>query len=194
MSNNTVLPSATVLKVKAMKSLLIEKGLIKEETTDQIVDYFENRVGPRNGAKLVAKAWSDPAYKQRLLENGTAAMNELGYSGVEGSWLQVVENTDDVHNMVVCTLCSCYPWPVLGLPPMWFKSAQYRAQVVIDPRGVLKQFGTDLPEHKEIQIWDSNAEVRFLVLPQQPEHTKGWSEEKLAEIVTRNGMLGTGIL
>jgi nitrile hydratase len=194
MSNNTVLPSATILKVKAMKSLLIEKGLIKEETTDQIVDYFENRVGPRNGAKLVAKAWSDPAYKQRLLENGTAAMNELGYSGVEGSWLQVVENTDDVHNMVVCTLCSCYPWPVLGLPPMWFKSAQYRAQVVIDPRGVLKQFGTDLPEHKEIQIWDSNAEVRFLVLPQQPEHTKGWSEEKLAEIVTRNGMLGTGIL
>jgi nitrile hydratase len=194
MSNNTVLPSATVLKVKAMKSLLIEKGLIKEETTDQIVDYFENKVGPRNGAKLVAKAWSDPAYKQRLLENGTAAMNELGYSGVEGSWLQVVENTDDVHNMVVCTLCSCYPWPVLGLPPMWFKSAQYRAQVVIDPRGVLKQFGTDLPEHKEIQIWDSNAEVRFLVLPQQPAHTKGWSEEKLAEIVTRNGMLGTGIL
>jgi nitrile hydratase len=194
MSNNTVLPSATILKVKAMKSLLIEKGLIKEETTDQIVDYFENRVGPRNGAKLVAKAWSDPAYKQRLLENGTAAMNELGYSGVEGSWLQVVENTDDVHNMVVCTLCSCYPWPVLGLPPMWFKSAQYRAQVVIDPRGVLKQFGTDLPEHKEIQIWDSNAEVRFLVLPQQPAHTKGWSEEKLAEIVTRNGMLGTGIL
>ncbi|EGH71495.1 Nitrile hydratase, alpha subunit [Pseudomonas syringae pv. aceris] len=194
MSNSSVVPSETILKVKAIKSLLVEKGLISEETTDHIVDYFENKVGPRNGCKVVATAWTDPAFKERLLKDGTAAIKEFGFQGFEGAWLQIVENTDEVHNMVVCTLCSCYPWPVLGLPPMWFKSAEYRAQVVIEPRGVLKQFGIDLPEEKEIRVWDSNAEIRFLVLPQRPANTKGWSLEQLEKVVTRDSMIGTGLL
>lgn len=194
MSTHSAVPAETVLKVKAIKSLLVEKGMVSEEATDRIVDYFENKVGPRNGCKVIAKAWTDSAFKQRLMENGTEAIKEFGFQGFEGAWLQVVENDDEVHNMVVCTLCSCYPWPVLGLPPMWFKSAQYRAQVVIDPRGVLKQFGVDVSEDKEIRVWDSNAEIRYLVLPQRPESTQGWSVEQLEALVTRDSMIGTGLL
>lgn len=186
-------PSDVALRVKAIESLLTEKGLIIPEALDAIVETYESKVGPRNGARVVARAWTDPAYRQRLLENSTAAIAELGYSGVQGEDMVVVENTPQVHNMVVCTLCSCYPWPTLGLPPVWYKSAPYRSRAVIDPRGVLKEFGVEIPDATEVRVWDSNAELRYFVLPQRPAGTEGLSEEQLAELVTRDSMIGTGL-
>ncbi|WP_420465920.1 nitrile hydratase subunit alpha [Panacagrimonas sp.] len=186
-------PSDTALRVKAIESLLTEKGLIVPEALDAIVDTYQSRVGPRNGARVVAKAWSDPDYRKRLLDNSTAAIAELGYSGVQGEDMVVVENTPQVHNMVVCTLCSCYPWPTLGLPPVWYKSAPYRSRAVIDPRGVLKEFGVDIADDTEVRVWDSNAELRYFVLPMRPAGTEGLDEEQLAELVTRDSMIGTGL-
>ena len=182
-----------VLRVKALESLLVEKGLVDPEALDALIDVFENKVGPKNGARVVARAWTDPDYKKRLLEDGTAAIAELGITGMEGTDMKIVENTDEVHNVVVCTLCSCYPWPTLGLPPVWYKSAPYRARVVRDPRGVLSEFGLDLPDEKEVRVWDSSAEIRYLVLPQRPEGTDGMSEEELAGLVTRDSMVGTNV-
>ena len=184
-------PSATALRVKALESLLVEKGLVDPAALDAIIDYYETKVGPRNGARVVARAWTDPAYKARLLADATAAIAELGYSGAQGEHMVAVENTPDVHNMVVCTLCSCYPWPVLGLPPNWYKSAAYRSRAVIEPRAVLREFGLDLPESIEVRVWDSTAEVRYLVLPERPTGTGSMSEEQLAALVTRDAMVGT---
>jgi len=186
--------SDTELRVKALESVLTEKQLIDPEAIDLIVETYETKIGPRNGARVVAKAWTDPAYKERLLKNATEAIAELGFSGVQGEDMLVVENTDDVHNIVVCTLCSCYPWPTLGLPPVWYKAAPYRAKVVKDPRGVLDEFGVTLPQETEIRVWDSNAELRYLVLPKRPEGTDDMSEEQLAAIVTRDSMIGTGLV
>jgi nitrile hydratase len=184
-------PSDIALRVKALESLLVEKGLVDPAALDAIVDHFEHRVGPRNGARVVAKAWSDPRYRERLLHDATAAIAELGYTGGQGEHMVAVENTDQVHNLVVCTLCSCYPWPVLGLPPVWYKSPPYRSRAVIDPRGVLAEFGTELAPDVEIKVWDSTAEVRYLVVPQRPAGTEGLSEDALAALVTRDGMIGT---
>lgn len=193
MSHSHTEPPADIeLRVKALESLLTEKGLIDPAALDELVDTYENRVGPRNGALVVAKAWTDPDYKKRLLEDSTAAIAELGFSGVQGEDMVVVENTANVHNMTVCTLCSCYPWPTLGLPPAWYKSAPYRSRVVMDPRGVLAEFGTSVPPEKEIRVWDSSAEIRYLVLPERPAGTDDWSEEQLVELVTRDSMIGTG--
>ncbi|MFT0171422.1 nitrile hydratase subunit alpha [Paraburkholderia mimosarum] len=186
-------PSDVELRVKAMESLLTEKGIIDPQALDELIETYEFKVGPRNGAQVVAKAWSDPAYKTRLLANGTAAIAELGFSGVQGEDMIVVENTPSVHNVIVCTLCSCYPWPTLGLPPVWFKSPAYRSRIVIDPRGVLKEFGLEIPLEKEVRVWDSNAELRYFVLPERPDGTDGWNEAQLAELVTRDSMIGTGI-
>ena len=183
-------PSEVELRVKALESLLVEKGLANSAAVDAIIDTFEHKVGPRNGASVVARAWSDPEFRRWLLADGTAAIASMGYTGSQGEQMRVIENTDDVHNLVVCTLCSCYPWPVLGLPPVWYKSAPYRSRAVADPRGVLKEFGTELPEGTEVQVWDSTSEMRYLVLPQRPEGTEGWSEEALAELVSRNSMVG----
>lgn len=185
-------PNDSALRVKALESLLIEKGFIDGATVDAVVETYKHKVGPQNGAKVVAKAWVDPAYKARLLANATAAIAELGFSGVQGEDMAIVENTPLVHNVVVCTLCSCYPWPVLGLPPSWYKAAPYRARAVIDPRGVLAEFGLEIPATKEIRVWDTTAELRYMVLPERPEGTRGFSEEQLAEIVTRDSMIGTG--
>jgi len=185
-------PSATALRVKALESLLVEKGLVDPAALDAIIDYYENKVGPRNGARVVARAWIDPAYKARLLADATTAIVELGYSGFQGEHMVAVENTQTIHNMVVCTLCSCYPWPVLGLPPDWYKSAAYRSRAVIEPHAVLREFGLDLPESVEVRIWDSTAEIRYLVLPERPAGTENMSEEQLAALVTRDAMIGTG--
>lgn len=187
-------PSDMALRVKALESLLVEKGLVDPAALDAIVDHFEHRVGPRNGARVVARAWTDPAYKARLMEDATAAIAELGYSGGQGDHMVVVENTPQVHNLVVCTLCSCYPWPVLGLPPVWYKSSPYRSRAVIDPRGVLKEFGTELAADTEVRVWDSTAEIRYLVLPERPANTEGLDEAALAAMVTRDGMIGTARL
>ena len=183
----------TALRVKALESLLIEKGLIDPAAMDAVVDLYEHKIGPRNGAKVVAKAWVDPEYKARLLADGTAAIAELGFSGVQGDDIVVVENTSLVHNVFVCTLCSCYPWPVLGLPPVWYKAAPYRSRMTIDPRSVLAEFGLDIPVHKEIRVWDTTAELRYMVLPERPAGTDDLSEEQLAELVTRDSMIGTGL-
>jgi nitrile hydratase len=183
-------PSDIALRVKSLESLLVEKGLVDRTTLDALVDMYEHKVGPRNGARVVARAWMDPAYKQRLLANGVAAIGELGYSGWQGQELQVVENTPAVHNIIVCTLCSCYPWPVLGLPPVWYKSAPYRSRAVIDPRGVLRELGTELPADVEVRVWDSTAEQRYMVLPERPAGTDGLTEEALAALVTRDAMIG----
>lgn len=183
-------PSDMTLRVKALESLLVEKGLVDPAALDALVDTYEHKVGPRNGAKVVARAWVDPAFKRRLLENGTAAISELGYSGEQGADIRVVENTPEVHNLLVCTLCSCYPWPVLGLPPVWYKSAPYRSRAVIDPRGVLLEFGTQLPEDVEVRVWDSTAEERYLVLPERPPGTESLTEDQLAALVTRDSMIG----
>ncbi|MFQ5774451.1 MAG: nitrile hydratase subunit alpha [Kiloniellaceae bacterium] len=185
-------PSDTALRVKALESLLIEKGLVDPAALDVLIDTYENKVGPRNGARVVARAWVDPDYKARLLGDATSAIAELGYTGRQGEDMVVVENTPQVHNMVVCTLCSCYPWPVLGLPPVWYKSAPYRARAVRDPRGVLGEFGLRLPEQVEVRVWDSTSEVRYLVLPQRPPGTEGLGEAELAELVTRDSMIGVG--
>ena len=188
--DHTDVPSDPALRVKALESLLVEKGLVDPEALDVLVDTYENRVGPRNGAQVVARAWIDLGYKQRLLEDGTSAMAELGYSGGQGEKLTVVENTPSVHNVIVCTLCSCYPWPVLGLPPTWYKSAAYRSRTVIDPRGVLKELGLDLPNDVEVRVWDSNAASRYFVLPERPKGTESMSESELAALVTRDAMIG----
>jgi nitrile hydratase subunit alpha len=187
-------PSDMELRVKALESVLVEKGLVDPAALDAIVDHFEHKVGPRNGARVVARAWSDPAYLARLRADATAAIAELGYAGRQGEHMQAVENTPGVHNMVVCTLCSCYPWPVLGLPPVWYKSAPYRSRAVIDPRGVLGEFGVELPEDVEVRVWDSTAELRYLVIPERPAGTESLSEDDLAALVTRNGMIGTARL
>jgi nitrile hydratase len=184
-------PPIIALRVEALESLLTEKGLIDPATVDAIVRYYEEDVGPLNGAKVVARAWVDPAYKRRLLENATAAVAELGFGGPQGEHLVVVENTPGVHNVVVCTLCSCYPWPVLGLPPSWYKSPAYRSRVVREPRAVLAEMGLTLEDGVAVRVWDSSAEVRYLVLPQRPSGTQDWSEERLATLVTRDAMIGT---
>jgi nitrile hydratase subunit alpha len=178
------------LRVRALESLLTEKGLVDPKSLDYLVDLYETKVGPRNGAQVVAKAWADPAYKAWLLEDATAAIASLGFVGRQGEHMVVVENTPAVHNLVVCTLCSCYPWPVLGLPPVWYKAAPYRSRAVIDPRGVMREFGLDLPEDVEVRVWDSTSEVRYLVLPERPPGTEGMSEAELAELVTRDSMIG----
>jgi nitrile hydratase len=182
--------SDIALRVKALESLLTEKGLVDPAALDVIVEAYEKKIGPRNGAKVVAKAWRDPAYKARLLNDATAAIAELGYSGLQGEDMVVVENTKTIHNLVVCTLCSCYPLPVLGLPPVWYKSAPYRARAVRDPRGVLKEFGLDLPAEVEVRVWDSTAELRYLVLPERPAGSEGMDEAALAALVTRDAMIG----
>lgn len=181
------------LRVKALESLLAEKGAIDPASLDLIIETFEKQLGPKNGAKVIAKAWTDPDYKTWLLKDGTAAIKTLGYIGVQGENMVVIENTPTVHNVVVCTLCSCYPWPTLGLPPIWFKSAPYRARVVIEPREVLKEFGLAIPDNVEVRVWDSTAELRYLVMPMRPTGTDGFSEEQLAALVTRDSMIGTGL-
>jgi nitrile hydratase len=178
------------LRVKSLESLLVEKGLVDRAALDAIVDTYEHKVGPRNGARVVARAWADPAYKQRLLADANDAMSEFGFVSKQGDRLVVLENTAKLHNVIVCTLCSCYPWAVLGLPPVWYKSAAYRSRVVIDPRGVLHEFGLDLPEEVEVRVWDSTAELRYLVLPECPAGTDGLSETDLASLVTRDAMVG----
>jgi len=181
------------LRVRALESLLVEKGYIDPQALDVFVETYENKVGPRNGARVVAKAWRDPAFRAWLLDDASAAIASLGYTGRQGEHMVALENTEDVHNMVVCTLCSCYPWSVLGLPPVWYKSAPYRSRAVIDPRGVLQDFGVALPQETEIRVWDSTAETRYIVVPRRPAGTEGWSEAQLAELVTRDSMVGTGL-
>ena len=188
--NHNADESGPAARVKALEAVLIEKGLLDTSAIDAIVDNYETRVGPRNGARVVARAWSDPEYRKRLLADATAAVAELGFAGPEGGHLVAVENTDRVHNLIVCTLCSCYPWPVLGLPPVWYKSFAYRSRAVSDPRGVLKDFGLELGAEVEVRVWDSSAEIRYIVIPQRPSGTEGMSEEELAAIVTRDSMVG----
>jgi nitrile hydratase subunit alpha len=185
-----VVPSDPALRVKALESLLVEKGLVDPAALDALIDTYEHKVGPRNGARVVARAWVDRAYKRRLLANATAAIAELGYGGSQGEQMLVLENRPKVHNLVVCTLCSCYPWPVLGLPPVWYKSAPYRSRVVIDPRGVLREFGLQLADEVEVRVWDSTAELRYLVLPERPTGSETMTEEELAALVTRDSMVG----
>jgi nitrile hydratase len=185
--------SDTQLRVRALETILTEKGYVDPAALDLLIETYEKKVGPRNGARVVAKAWTDPAYRAWLLRDANAAIASIGYAGRQGEHMVVLENTPERHNMVVCTLCSCYPWPVLGLPPVWYKSAPYRSRAVADPRGVLHDFGLELPADTEIRVWDSTSEVRYLVLPMQPEGSAGWSEEKLADLVTRNSMIGTGL-
>ncbi|CCD88576.1 Nitrile hydratase subunit alpha (Nitrilase) (NHase) [Bradyrhizobium sp. ORS 285] len=185
--------SETELRVRALETILTEKGYIDPAALDVLIETYESKVGPRNGAQVVARAWTDPAFRSRLLSDATPAIGELGYAGRQGEHIVTVENTPELHNMVVCTLCSCYPWPVLGLPPVWYKSAPYRAKAVKDPRGVLRDFGFELPATTKIRVWDSTAEVRYFVLPMRPEGTEGWTEDELAELVTRDSMIGTGL-
>ena len=184
--------SEVAARVRALETLLTEKGYIDPAAVDALIETYETRIGPRNGARVVARAWSDPDYLDRLRQDATAAIAELGFSGRQGEHMVAVENGPDQHNLIVCTLCSCYPWPVLGLPPVWYKSPAYRSQAVIDPRGVLAQFGVDLPVDKQIRVWDSTAEIRYLVIPERPQGTEGWSEERLSELVTRDSMIGAG--
>jgi nitrile hydratase len=183
-------PSDLALRVKSLESLLVEKGLVDRAALDALIDTYEHKVGPRNGAQVVARAWVDPAYKERLLTDPDKAIAELGFGGQQGEHMVVVENTPSVHNMVVCTLCSCYPWPVLGLPPVWYKSAPYRSRSVIDPRGVLREFGLELSEEVEVRVWDSTAELRYLVLPERPAGSEALTEGALAAMVTRDSMIG----
>ena len=185
--------SETQLRVRALETVLTEKGYVDPAALDLLIETYETKVGPRNGAQVVAKAWADPAYRARLFKDATSAIGELGYAGRQGEHIVALENTPNRHNMVVCTLCSCYPWPVLGLPPVWYKSAPYRSRAVSDPRGVLKDFGVSLPKDTEIRVWDSTAEIRYLVIPMRPAGTEGWSEDSLAELVTRDSMIGTGL-
>ena len=182
------------IRVKALESLLVEKGLVDPKALDELVDTYETKVGPHNGAQVVARAWTDPEYKKRLLKDGSAGIGELGFSGMQGEDMVVVENTPEVHNVLVCTLCSCYPWPTLGLPPVWYKAAPYRSRVVSDPRGVLKEFGVEVPPDKEVRVWDSTAEVRYMVLPERPPGTEGMSAEELAALVSRDAMIGVALV
>ena len=180
------------LRVRALESLLVEKGYVDPAALDVLIETYETRIGPHNGARVVAKAWADPEFKRRLLTDATAAIASLGYTGRQGEHMVALANTAKVHNMVVCTLCSCYPWPVLGLPPVWYKSAPYRSRAVLDPRGVLADFGVTLPANVEVRVWDSTAEIRYLVVPERPPRTDGWTEDQLASLVTRDSMIGTG--
>ncbi|KAA3629124.1 MAG: nitrile hydratase subunit alpha [Proteobacteria bacterium] len=188
--DHTEPPPDPALRVRALESLLVEKGLVDPAALEELIDTYEHRVGPRNGARVVARAWTDPEFRRWLLEDATAAISSLGYTGRQGEHMKVVENTHRVHNLVVCTLCSCYPWPVLGLPPAWYKSAPYRARAVADPRGVLAEFGTVLDDDVEVRVWDSTSEMRYLVLPARPPGSAGLAEEALAGLVTRNAMIG----
>ncbi len=188
--DHQAIPSDPTLRVKALESLLVAKGLVDRAALDELIDTYEHKVGPRNGARVVARAWADADYKRRLLANADAAISELGYGGMQGEHMVVVENTPTIHNIVVCTLCSCYPWPLLGLPPVWYKSAPYRSRAVIDPRGVLREFGTDVGDDIEVRVWDSTAELRYLVLPERPAHTQTLTEAELAALVTRDSMVG----
>jgi len=188
--DHQAVPSDLTLRVKALESLLVEKGLVDRAALDAVVDAYETKIGPRNGARVVARAWVDPAYRKRLLTDATAAIAELGYAGGQGEDMVVLENAPKVHNLVVCTLCSCYPWPILGLPPVWYKSAPYRSRAVIDPRGVLSEFGLELAEDVEVRVWDSTAEVRYLVLPERPDGSEHMTEEQLAGLITRDSMVG----
>ena len=181
------------LRVRALETVLTQKGYIDPAALDVLIDTYQTKIGPRNGARVVAKAWTDPVFHDWLMKDATAAIASLGFTGRQGEHMVAVANTDERHHMVVCTLCSCYPWPVLGLPPTWYKSAPYRSRAVKDPRGVLAEFGVRLPESTTIRVWDSTAEVRYLVIPQRPAGTEGWSEEQLAELVTRDSMIGTGL-
>ena len=183
-------PSEPALRVKALESLLTERGLVDSAAVDAIIDLYENKVGPRNGARVVARAWSDPAFRQWLLADGASAIASMGYSAPGHGRITVLENTPTVHNLVVCTLCSCYPWPVLGLPPSWYKSAPYRARAVAEPRAVLRGFGTDIDHAVEVRVYDSTAEIRYVVLPERPRGTEGWDEDRLATLVTRDSMIG----
>ncbi len=180
-------------RVRRLETLLVEKGLVDPAAIDRLIDTYENKVGPRNGAKVVAKAWADPDYRSRLLADATAAIASLGFSGRQGEHMVAVENTPETHNLVVCTLCSCYPWPVLGLPPVWYKSPAYRSRAVSEPRAVLAEFGVDLPDSVQVDVWDSTAEIRYLVIPMRPAGTEGWSEDQLAGLVTRDSMIGAGL-
>jgi nitrile hydratase subunit alpha len=188
--DHQAVPSDPALRVKALESLLVEKGLVDPAALDALIDTYQHKVGPRNGARVVARAWVDTAYKRRLLQDATAAIAELGYGGRQGEHMLVVENTPAIHNLVVCTLCSCYPWSVLGLPPVWYKSAPYRSRAVIDPRGVLREFGVEVGADVEVRVWDSTAELRYLVLPERPAGTENLSEEELGALVTRDAMVG----
>jgi nitrile hydratase len=188
--DHQVVPSDPALRTKALESLLVEKGLVDRAALDALVDAYENKIGPRDGARVVARAWVDPSYKKRLLAASAAAIAEFSYEGPQGEHMVVVENTTKVHNLVVCTLCSCYPWPVLGLPPVWYKSAPYRSRAVIDPRSVMREFGLEIAEDVEVRVWDSTAEIRYLVLPERPAGTEKLTEEELAALVTRDSMIG----
>jgi nitrile hydratase subunit alpha len=185
--------SEAELRTRALEAILVEKGLVSTDAIDAVIEMYEKDVGPQNGARVVARAWADPAYRERLLADGSAAIAELGFGGDEGETMVVVENTASVHNMIVCTLCSCYPWPVLGLPPSWYKSPPYRARAVAEPRAVLAEFGLDVPADVDLRVWDSTAEVRYLVLPMRPTGTEGLSETELAELVSRDCMIGTAV-
>ena len=187
------MPSDPALRVQALETVLVEKGLVDPGTLDALIDYYQNEVGPRNGARVVARAWTDADYRKWLFEDASAAIADMGYEGRQGEDMVALENTPDVHNMVVCTLCSCYPWPVLGLPPAWYKSPPYRSRAVIEPRTVLAEFGLDVPADVEVRVWDSTAELRYLVVPIRPAGTDGWSADQLAELVTRDSMIGTGL-
>jgi len=191
---HALLPPEPALRVKAIETLLVEKGLVDPAAIDALVEAYSNRIGPQNGARVVARAWTDPAYRDRLLKDATAAIRELGFSGMQGEHMVAVENSDSLHNIVVCTLCSCYPWPVLGVPPIWYKSAEYRARVVREPRAVLAEFGVALGPDVNIRVWDSTAEIRYLVIPQRPSGTEGMTEDQLAALVSRDSMVGTAIL
>ena len=188
--NHTAPPSEMELKVKALESLLIEKGLVDPAALDELIDTYENHVGPKNGAKIVARAWTDSQFKSWLHEDATAAIASMGFTGRQGEHMKIVENTNVIHNLVVCTLCSCYPWTVLGLPPVWYKSAPYRSRAVMAPREVLKEFGTEIGKDVEIKVWDSTSEMRYLVLPERPSDTEDWTEQKLSSLVSRNSMIG----
>ncbi len=190
---HTLLPSDPALRVKALETILTQKGLIDPAALDEIIETYETKIGPRNGAHVVAKAWTDPAFKAALLKDATAAVSELGYYGRQGEHMIVVENTDEVHNIVVCTLCSCYPWPLLGIPPTWYKSDAYRARAVREPRKVLAEFGVTLPSDMSVRVWDSTAETRYLVLPQRPKGTDGMDEAALMDLISRDSMIGTGL-
>ena len=191
--DQSLLPDEPELRVTAIETLLLKKGIINSDTVNELIDTYENKIGPRNGAKVVAKAWVDPEYKKRLLENATKAIEELSYTGRQGEHMVVVENTPEVHNVVVCTLCSCYPWPVLGIPPTWYKSDEYRSRTVREPRKVLQEFGLELDLNTQIKVWDSTSEMRYLVLPMRPVGTEHLSENELESLVTRNSMIGTGL-
>jgi nitrile hydratase len=181
------------LRVRALETILTEKGYIEEAALGELIEAYEKRIGPRNGARVVAKSWADPAFRKWLLDDGTAAIESLGYGGRSGNHIVALENTPTVHNMIVCSLCSCYPWALLGLPPLWYKSAPYRSRAVAEPRSVLREFGVEIPKDAEIRVWDSTAELRYLVIPIRPDGTDGWGEEALAELVTRDSMVGTGL-